>query len=261
MKTFVSKVHPIYEEMDKLEKQNYELNGLRDFLLPLLMNGQVSATVAHDKTEEQSAIPNDATNQEAVFKRLILSAYILDSICDEPTAGRVKFEKLLFLSEQCAQLPLHSEFQRAAAGPYDAKALYCIEDQLKQNKWFKRQKVKGESRAYARLSKVDEYKQYVGTNFDATQKSVIDKLIDLFRTSRTIQCEIIATLYGAWNDFLLEGIQPADSQIVDEVLTNWNESKERIGRDRWLKAIRWMRDNEIVPVGYGVSTKGGNVNG
>lgn len=52
-----------------------------------------------------------------------------------------------------------------------------------------------------------------------------------------------------------------DGQIVDEVLTNWNESKERIGRNRWLKAIQWMRDNEIVPVGYGVSTKGGNVSG
>jgi type I restriction enzyme S subunit len=80
-------------------------------------------------------------------------------------------------------------------------------------------------------------------------------LIRLFKTARTIQCEIIATLYGAWNDFIINGKNPTDGQIVDEVLTNWHESKERIERDRWLAALDWMRQKDIVPAGYGVSTK------
>lgn len=244
--------------------QNFELTELRNFLLPLLMNGQVRVATTESAAEvaaeanPQPAVAKEPSKREAVFKRLVLSAYILDNICDEPTAGRVKFEKLLYLSEHCAQLPLHSEFQRAAAGPYDSKSLYSIESQLNQNKWFKRQKVTGESRAYTRLAKIDGYKQYVGTNLTAAQKTVVDKLIALFKTSRTIQCEIVATLYGAWNDFLLEGVQPTDDQIVNEVLTNWHEKKERISRDRWLKALQWMRKEEIIPVGYGVSTKGGS---
>lgn len=257
---FTEKTNSIYKQMWQLEKQNTELTTLRDSLLPLLMNGQVTvsgAEIAALKTEDISTadVGETKTRKAAVFKRLVLSAFILDNICDEPTAGRVKFEKLLFLSEHCAQLPFNSEFHRAAAGPYDPQALYGIESQLQKNKWFMHKKVKGESRAYTRMEKSDGYKTYVGTSFDANQKGVIDKLINLFKSARTIQCEIVATLYGAWNDFLIDGIKPTDDQIVDEVLTNWHERKERIERDRWLTALGWMRKHDIVPTGYGISTK------
>lgn len=262
LSAYYAKSEPLYKMIFDNAIQNKDLTELRDYLLPLLMNGQVRVATtesAADVTVEEKPQPvavKEPSKREVVFKRLVLSAYILDNICDEPTAGRVKFEKLLYLSEYCAQLPLHSEFQRAAAGPYDSKSLYSIESELNQNKWFKRQKVAGESRAYTRLAKFDGYKQYVDTNLTAAQKTVIDKLITLFKTSRTIQCEIVATLYGAWNDFLLEGIQPTEDQIVNEVLTNWHEKKERISRNRWLKALEWMRNEGIIPVGYGVSTKG-----
>jgi type I restriction enzyme S subunit len=126
---------------------------------------------------------------------------------------------------------------------------------LKKNQWFQRQKITGESRAYSRLPKADAYKTYIGANLNGQQKGVIDKLIRLFKTALTIQCEIVATLYGAWNDFIINGENPTDDQIVDEVLTNWHEGKKRIKRDRWLAALGWMRQNGIVPVGYGVSTK------
>jgi len=198
---------------------------------------------------------NKVSNKVMIFKRLVLSAHILDNICDEPTAGHVKFEKLLYLSEHCAQIPLHSEYKRAAAGPYDSPALHSIDSQLQKIKWFKRQHIEGESRAYSRLEKADGYKQYLNSNFDVGQQAVIDKLIRLFKTAKTIQCEIVATLYGAWNDFLIEGITPTDDEIVNEVLTNWHEEKGRISRDRWLSALNWMREKDIVPVGYGFSTK------
>ena len=87
------------------------------------------------------------------------------------------------------------------------------------------------------------------------QKGVIDKLLRMLSHADTERCEIIATLYGAWNDFLIDGVHPSDDQIVDEVLTNWNPSKERIDRNRWVAALTWMRQNDIVPVGFGMSTK------
>lgn len=250
MRKFAEQLKPIYKAHGLREKENKDLIALRDFLLPLLMNGQVRVGV-----EEVSEKP--LTKQRSVFKRLVLSAYILDNICDEPTAGRVKFEKLLYLSEYCAEIDLHSDFHRHAAGPYDPKALYSIEEQLKKNKWFGRNKDKAQSRAYVRLEQSDGYKPYVEINFKGKQKSLIGKLIHLFKNARTIQCEIVATLYGAWNDFLIEGVQPTDDQIVNEVLTNWHERKERIDRQRWLDALGWMRQNKIIPVGYGRSTKRG----
>ena len=252
---FSTVVAPIYQKMWLLEKQNNELTALRDFLLPLLMNGQVTVASRAPKLEIVKAAPKALTKQESVFKRLILSAYILDNICDEPTAGRVKFEKLLYLCEHCAELPLYSEFYRAAAGPYDPKALYSVESQLQKNKWFASQKSKGDSRAYARLEKSKGYMPYLDNSFSVEQKSMIDKLLHHFKSQRTIECEIVATLYGAWNDFLIEGNQPTDKQIVDEVLCNWNSSKERIAPERWYSALQWMRKNGIVPIGFGVATK------
>jgi type I restriction enzyme S subunit len=140
---FSKTVEPYYHMISKSKFENKELTALRDFLLPLLMNGQVTVAASKAAVTEvkKSAVPvpaasNAKVHRVAVFKRLVLSAYILDNICDEPTAGRVKFEKLLFLSEHCARLPLHSEFHRAAAGPYDARALYAIENQLQRNQWF-----------------------------------------------------------------------------------------------------------------------------
>ena len=53
---------------------------------------------------------------------------------------------------------------------------------------------------------------------------------------------------------MIDGIQPSDEQIVNEVLA-WHKSKERIDSERWLAALGWMRENGIVPTGYGVSTK------
>ena len=41
LKSFNQKINPIYEQIGVLEKENLRLMGLRDRLLPLLMNGQV----------------------------------------------------------------------------------------------------------------------------------------------------------------------------------------------------------------------------
>lgn len=38
---FHQKLHPIFDEIKKLQKQNQELTQMRDWLLPMLMNGQV----------------------------------------------------------------------------------------------------------------------------------------------------------------------------------------------------------------------------
>jgi type I restriction enzyme S subunit len=208
-------------------------------------------------TEETAISEEPISKRKMVFKRLLLSAYILDNICEEPTTGHVKFEKLLYLSEHCAEIPIHGEYHRKAAGPYDPKALYAIDGQLKNNKWFERKKSKDDSRAYTRLEKANDYKKYLASNLNGMQKNIVDKLIRLFKRVRTIQCEIVATLYGAWNDFLIEGVQPSDEQIVNEVLTNWHKNKEKVDRKRWLDALTWMRKENIIPVGYGLSTKGG----
>ncbi|MFT4107171.1 MAG: restriction endonuclease subunit S [Lacrimispora sp.] len=188
------------------------------------------------------------------FKQCVLAAKILDKLCDEPTLGHVKLEKLLFLSEYCAQLDMQTEYVRHAAGPYNPQVLRSIDSQLQKAKWFRYNKNNRGSK-YSRLEKSTEYAPYFESNFTQEQRNSIDRILGFLHTWDTEHCEIVATLYGAWNDFLIEGKVPSDDQIVDEVLTHWSEEKKRIDRARWLKALEWMRKNHMVPCGYGSKTK------
>ena len=48
--------------------------------------------------------------------------------------------------------------------------------------------------------------------------------------------------YAAWNDLLLWGKAPTEENILHEILNRWHESKKRFPKDRWLKAIGWMKE-------------------
>ena len=48
-KQFTKLVEPIYQQTNTLELQNQELTTLRDWLLPMLMNGQVVVGEAVEK--------------------------------------------------------------------------------------------------------------------------------------------------------------------------------------------------------------------
>lgn len=189
------------------------------------------------------------------FQKVVLAAEITSQLYQEKTFGRVKLQKILYLSEYHAQLPFQrSEYQRYAAGPHDPKAMYSIEGQMKKQKWFdSRLRESGYGKEYVPLERHEAYKQYYERYF-AEKHEVIQRIIDLLHDKKTQFCEIIATLYGVWNDFLLEGRQPSDEEIVHDVVTNWDPKKQAISEDDWHNGLNWMRDNDLVPSGWGEQT-------
>ena len=70
----------------------------------------------------------------------------------------------------------------------------------------------------------------------------------------TKESEIVATLYAAWNDFLLAGKTPRDDELITEVRHNWHQNKLRIPLDQWVKWLAWMRKNQLIPRGIGKPT-------
>ena len=79
----------------------------------------------------------------------------------------------------------------------------------------------------------------------------VDALINLLLPLNTRQAEIVATLYAAWNNLLLLGRSPSDEDIVYEARENWHPSKLEIEREKFFKALEWMRRQGLVPVGRG----------
>jgi type I restriction enzyme S subunit len=59
-------VHPMFEKQNKIGLENHRLSSLRDWLLPMLMNGQVSVKAAYEKMEEVEL--GRAAEGEGVYK-------------------------------------------------------------------------------------------------------------------------------------------------------------------------------------------------
>lgn len=179
------------------------------------------------------------------FQRSVFAAEIVDRLYAEPTFGHVKFQKLIYLAEHMCKVDIGANYHRDAAGPYDNRALRSIDSQLKKSKWFEAKKVDGRYQ-YIPLERHGDHKLYFDRYF-SNMRDTFDKVIDTFKLLDTERCEIVATLYEAWHDLLLKNSTATDDAIVDQVLNHWHDAKKRIPKDRWHKALGWMRENGFVP--------------
>lgn len=184
------------------------------------------------RTKPAKKEPNDA------FKRSVLAAYIADTLCDHPTFGRVKFQKLLHLSEGHTNAnEVSGDYQRDAAGPFDTRMMRSVQSQITKQGWIVTSKRDGDTGTfYGRGEKVGAYKTYFDRYF-GDRKDDIDYLLALFKTAKTQQAEIVSTIFAAWNDLLLEGETPTDDMIVELIFNDWHDSKRKIAREQWLKAL------------------------
>lgn len=188
------------------------------------------------------------------FARQLLAGEILWQCRNQPTMGRVKLQKLIHLCEYHAQIPeLCSTYHRAAAGPFDASLMIAIHNGLEKQHWFKADKSDKGTR-YQPLEKAGEHQKYLQKWAD--RLPAIQQIIDLFKEKKTQACEIASTLYAAWNDFLIEGIQPNDDQILSQASKDhWHAKKEEIPAATWAKGLARLKELGLIPKGWGNHTK------
>jgi hypothetical protein len=190
------------------------------------------------------------------FHRCVLAAEIVDRHLDTSRFGRVKLQKLLVLAERHLGLDeIQSQPIRAAAGPFDNRMMRAIHAQLKRQKWFNPTKTEHGTK-YVPMDKQGGHREYF-ERYWGDRSERFDALMLLLKPMKTEQAEIVATLYMAWNDFIIAGEQFTDEQIVSEVLNNWDESKQSIEPDRWRTALVWMKEKSLIPFGHGSPTRKG----
>ncbi len=187
-----------------------------------------------------------------IFKKAVFGAEIVAQLKDDPHFGRTKFMKTLYLCEAHLQIPLKGEYKREAAGPLDS-SIYTIEGIMKRNKWFEVVKT-GSMFKYKPFKNPDGHKQYFNKYWGDYTKE-LNRLLSIMKNFTTEQSEIVDTIYAVWNDFLLEGKKPSVSEIVYEVKNNWHKRKKRFSDNQLQKAIQWMKQQNLVPKGYGPKTK------
>lgn len=226
------------DEISALEAKKEKYEQIRQGMMQQLLTGKIRLvdTVAKAST----------TTANVHFRRSVWAAEIADRLCEEPTFGHVKMEKMLFLTESICHIDIGSHYHRDVAGPYDPRALRSIDSQLKKQKWFDVKRTEKGNR-YVPMQNRGKHKIYF-SRYYSTVLPTFEKIIDTFKTQNTERCEIVATLYSAWEDLLHSNKPFTDADIVNEVLNNWHESKKRISKERWLSAIQWMRENGFAPI-------------
>lgn len=189
------------------------------------------------------------------FAQAVLMSRILDKC--RTKMGRVKLVKMSYVIESSIGFDFDTEYYRQIAGPLDASVYECESIISQRNRWYviKRNKISQNKSAvsYKPAQDKDKYLKYYDSYF-ADYDSEIERIIQYFMEFDAEQAEIVATLFGAWNDAIIDQRQFTDDDIVDDVLNNWNDSKTRIPRERWLRAMEHMRKHNIVPKGYGKRT-------
>lgn len=224
-------------EISALEAKEAKYEQIKQGMMQQLLTGKIRLV--------ETAAKTNTTSANIHFRRSVLAAEIAERLYEEPTFGHVKMEKMLFLTERLCHIDIGSHYHRDAAGPYDNRALRSIDSQLKKQKWFEVRRIEKGNR-YVPMQNCGKHKTYFDKYFSAVLPT-FDKIIETFKTQNTERCEIVATLYSAWEDLLHSNKSFTDADIVNEVLNNWHESKKRISQDRWLSAIQWMRENGFAP--------------
>jgi restriction endonuclease S subunit len=230
--------------------QESQLEKLREFRQTLITD----AVTGKIEVQGSKAISLHATKANPFFRRSVLAAEIVDRLHTDETFGRVKFQKALFLCEHHLNLPeVGGDYRRAAAGPFDNRLIHSVESQLERSKWYKAVKSEGRT-TYVPMEKAGGHKPYFSRYWGEFEIR-FTALVKLLKPMKTEQAEIVATLYAAWNDFLIKHEPVDDQKIVNEVLSNWDDSKARISEDRWHKALDWMRQKGLTPHGFGRATE------
>lgn len=245
---------PIQSKKQNALKENQKLIELREWLLPMLINGQVK--VADDIEEQLSiaaepAIPYNIQSKtlqiperKKTFAKQVLGGKIVSLFKDDPHFTRIKFQKLQYLAEHIAEADLLHNYYFQAAGPYDNIYMHTIAEKFRQSKWFHEQNYK-----FLPLEKQSQIEEYY-TDYFGTVSGRLDQLFSLMADVTEAEAEIIATLYAVWNNRIILK-QPVTEAFLIEDFYNWSDRKHKYLKEQVLEGLQWLTTNKMEPNGFG----------
>ncbi|MXV14412.1 restriction endonuclease subunit S [Hufsiella ginkgonis] len=246
---FYNLILPFHKQQQNLLKQNLELAQLRDWLLPMLMNGQ--ATVGENATITENQVNQTSQNDTLCiapakqgFAKQTLAGNIISLFKDDPHFTDIKFQKVQFLAEHIAEADLNLNYYYQAAGPYDNKFMHTIHTDLKKNQWF--DKV---GKKYVPLAKQNKIQEYFQGYFAPAQQK-LNTLFGLLQDTTEAEAEIIATTYAVWNNRLIEKRTSPDNELIEDFF-KWSERKQQYSAEQVKWALHWLRENKFEPKGFG----------
>jgi len=221
------------------------LTGIKQSLLHKAFTGQLTSSSVVPAVQKLES-PMTA-NAKLTADVIILAHYRHDVVRRDKTFGHVKAQKILHLAESCANVPLGRSPIKDAAGPNDFAHMLRAEEWAESNGFFKfNQRDSG----YI-FHKMKGYNQLLSEAQERLKpfRQKLDKILGLLVPMDTQEAEVFATVHAAWNNLIVDRKPITDDAIIKEARDNWHQDKLKIPKEKFLKAIRLIRNEGLVPDG------------
>lgn len=206
------------------------------------------------KSEVKKLSGISTTDTQAAFMALMLVRHSNYS-GEKWHLGRTLMEKANHILESHLKIDLGRAPKRMARGAADfAHIKNKVEYRAQKQGWFSVDEGKDKVNYY-QGTRIHEPIQKLDRKL-GEKKNEVDRIINLFLSLSTKQAEIYQTTYAAWHDLIAYGKDPSDDEIVLWASTKkyWAEEKEKISKHKFYDAIKWLRENDLVPDGKGKLT-------
>lgn len=255
--SIVRQLDTLRAETQKLEavyqKKIADLEELKKSILQKAFAGELTSAVSESVsvtigTPLQKAEGISPTDLQAGITAFALKKHIEKN--KQHSFHRVKAEKIVHISEYILNVDLNRNPVKDAAGPNDFRHLQKIESRAKKAGFYSVHK-NGDRYDYKQGNSFNKIIQKAQERL-GDKADILSQIIDILAPMSTQQAEIVATIYAAWNNLLLLGIEFTDADIVIEARENWHKNKLKIERNKFFKALEWMKKNELlIPKGNG----------
>ncbi len=226
------------EEIDKLinnkEKIIEELENYKKSLIYEYVTGKKEVKTNYNNTEMAE-----------------LSLRIIEQLPNNYSMCKIKLNKIQSVILKKIKYKQEPDYEKYAAGPYSEEMMKNVYDIFKEKEWVKISKDNMRD-IYTLDNNYKEGIEKYQKDFKGYDNE-ITRIIKLFKNKDTQESEIIATLFYCWNDFLIDGIKPTDNQII-EAFYAWSKRKKYIKTSKVKKCLEYMRNNNLMPNGYGKKT-------
>lgn len=245
----VARIDQLMNLCDSLDQQIDAATRKQTELLSALIRAQSQGGAVED-AQRSSRSPAQVIDLPTY--RASIGCYAINKLATAQYFGRTAAAKVMYLAQASIGLDLDLKPEREAAGPLDTW-IYDFERQGQGKRWFEvheKTLVNGRKKTeYRCLSELSEPAAKAETLMTLEQKAEFDRLIYALAGKKTEEVEIIATLFAVWNDFLIDGVQPTDTQIISDVRENWHERKARFTPAELGRWLDWLRRENIIPKG------------
>lgn len=209
LKSFERTVAPLFSKMTLNTLENQKLTELRDWLLPMLMNGQVQIRDEQAKVVYKPApLTNIRPAKSYFYQTQLVAAIINASKRNKINHGEMTLAKYTYLLDKIYGVPTYFKFDRWHLGPYPKEMKKVVNNK----KFFKIQNNE--------VAVVPQKKEY-SYQFQQQVENAIAELASIFKEysvkERSRQTELIATVCK-----VVEDIQSTDLRAVRKSMKKWS---------------------------------------